>query len=105
MIDLPDRAGETGPSGRKLDHMLGTTDVSTGPTPATSLSRVTGDGAGRVVKFHAPEIVFGVGSTGEVAHAVTRLGGRVANVDAVAWQDDPARPIARARMNYLIVRG
>lgn len=35
---------------------------------------------------------------------VTRLGGRVANVDAVAWQDDPARPIARARMNYLVVR-
>ena len=35
---------------------------------------------------------------------VTRLGGRVANVDAIAWQDDPARPIARARMNYLVVR-
>ena len=36
---------------------------------------------------------------------VTRLGSRVANVDAVAWQDDSARPIARARMNYLLVRG
>lgn len=35
---------------------------------------------------------------------VERLGSRVANVDATAWQDDPARPIARARMNYLIVR-
>jgi uncharacterized protein (TIGR00369 family) len=35
---------------------------------------------------------------------VTRLGNRVANVEAVAWQDDPARPIAAARMNYLIVR-
>jgi len=35
---------------------------------------------------------------------VTRLGTRVANVDATAWQDDPARPIAAARMNYLIVR-
>ena len=35
---------------------------------------------------------------------VTRLGGRVANVDAVAWQDDPERPIARARMNYLLDR-
>ena len=32
---------------------------------------------------------------------VTRLGTRVANVDASAWQDDPARPIAAARMNYL----
>ena len=36
---------------------------------------------------------------------VTRLGGRVANVEASAWQDDPAKPIAAARMNYLIVRG
>jgi uncharacterized protein (TIGR00369 family) len=35
---------------------------------------------------------------------VTRLGTRVANVEATAWQDDPAKPIAAARMNYLIVR-
>lgn len=35
---------------------------------------------------------------------VTRLGNRVANVEAIAWQDDPDRPIASARMNYLIVR-
>lgn len=35
---------------------------------------------------------------------VTRLGTRVANVETTAWQDDPARPIAAARMNYLIVR-
>ncbi len=35
---------------------------------------------------------------------VTRLGNRVANVEATAWQDDPAKPIAAARMNYLIIR-
>ena len=35
---------------------------------------------------------------------VTRLGTRVANVETTAWQDDPTRPIAAARMNYLIVR-
>jgi uncharacterized protein (TIGR00369 family) len=35
---------------------------------------------------------------------VTRLGTRVANVEAIAWQDDRAKPIASARMNYLIVR-
>ena len=35
---------------------------------------------------------------------VTRLGTRVANVETTAWQDDPAKPIAAARMNYLIVR-
>lgn len=35
---------------------------------------------------------------------VTRLGNRIANVEASAWQDDPAKPIAAARMNYLVVR-
>lgn len=35
---------------------------------------------------------------------VTRLGTRVANVETTAWQYDPAKPIAAARMNYLIVR-
>ncbi|WP_338057252.1 PaaI family thioesterase [Sphingomonas corticis] len=35
---------------------------------------------------------------------VTRLGNRVANVEALAWQDDRTRPIAAARMNYLIER-
>lgn len=35
---------------------------------------------------------------------VTRLGNRVANVSAVAWQDEEERPIAAARMNFLIVR-
>lgn len=35
---------------------------------------------------------------------VTRLGNRVANVEARAWQDDRAKPIAHARMNYLLVR-
>jgi uncharacterized protein (TIGR00369 family) len=38
------------------------------------------------------------------AGVVTRLGGRVANVEATAWQDDRDRPIALARMNYLLVR-
>lgn len=35
---------------------------------------------------------------------VTRLGTRIANVEAVAWQDDADKPIAKARTNYLIVR-
>ena len=47
---------------------------------------------------------------GGVAHEtyasaeVTRLGRRVANVIARAWQDDPAKPIASAQMNVLIRR-
>ncbi len=38
------------------------------------------------------------------AGEITRLGARVATVTAIAWQDDRARPIASARMNYLIER-
>jgi uncharacterized protein (TIGR00369 family) len=38
------------------------------------------------------------------AGVVTRLGNRVANVEATAWQDEREKPIAAARMNYLIVR-
>nr|WP_197978501.1 PaaI family thioesterase [Sphingomonas sp. CFBP 13603] len=38
------------------------------------------------------------------AGVVTRLGNRVANVEATAWQDERDKPIAAARMNYLIVR-
>jgi len=36
--------------------------------------------------------------------SVTRLGNRIANVEAHAWQDEPDRPIAAARMNFLILR-
>ena len=38
------------------------------------------------------------------AGTITRLGARIANVEATAWQDDPSRPIAGARLNYLIDR-
>ena len=33
---------------------------------------------------------------------VVRIGSRIANVAVEAWQDDPARPIAAARMNLAI---
>ena len=35
---------------------------------------------------------------------ITRLGKRVANVEAHAWQQDRAKPIAAARMNLLLSR-
>ncbi len=38
------------------------------------------------------------------AGSVTRLGARIANVAATAWQDDRDRPIAAARLNYLLRR-
>jgi uncharacterized protein (TIGR00369 family) len=36
--------------------------------------------------------------------AIVRLGNRVANVDAFAWQESEDKPIARARLNYLLER-
>ena len=39
------------------------------------------------------------------AATITRLGKRVANVEAHAWQQDRSRPIAAARMNLLLRRG
>ena len=36
--------------------------------------------------------------------SITKVGRRVANVEAFAWQADRGQPIAGARMNYLLVR-
>lgn len=38
------------------------------------------------------------------AAVITRLGNRVANVEAHAWQKDRAKPIAAARMNLMVRR-
>ena len=35
---------------------------------------------------------------------ITRLGNRVVNVEAHAWQDDRAKPIASAQLNLLVRR-
>ncbi len=36
---------------------------------------------------------------------IERLGRRMANVEAIAWQDDPAKPVAMAQMNVMLARG
>lgn len=38
------------------------------------------------------------------AARIERLGGRIANVEAQAWQKDRSEPIAAAQMNFLLVR-
>jgi uncharacterized protein (TIGR00369 family) len=35
---------------------------------------------------------------------IERLGRRIANVEAVAWQDDPERPVAIAQVNIMLAR-
>ena len=42
--------------------------------------------------------------TTRAAARIVRLGRRIANVEAIAWQDDRDRPIAAARMTYRISR-
>ena len=65
------------------------------------------DGGGRIkpVNVSLDYMRGGRDKDTRAAGTVTRLGSRVANVDASAWQDTPDKPIARARMTYLIVRG
>ena len=36
---------------------------------------------------------------------IERLGKRIANVEAFAWQGEPGKPIASARINFLLERG
>lgn len=38
------------------------------------------------------------------AAIIERLGNRIANVEAMAWQIDRAKPIAAARINFLLER-
>ena len=64
------------------------------------------DGGGRIKPINVT-IDFMRGGRDKITRAsgiVTRLGTRIANVEATAWQDDRARPIAAARMNYKIIR-
>jgi uncharacterized protein (TIGR00369 family) len=47
----------------------------------------------------------GTGHDTFAAATIARLGNRVANVEAHAWQLDRSKPIAAARMNLLLRRG
>ncbi len=49
----------------------------------------------------------GAGASRGDTHAeavIERLGNRIANVDVVAWQTDRERPVATARINFLLDR-
>lgn len=44
----------------------------------------------------------GAAQTTYASAEATRVGRRVANLRAVAWQDDPAKPITAANVNFLL---
>ncbi|MEO8618807.1 MAG: PaaI family thioesterase [Sphingomicrobium sp.] len=49
----------------------------------------------------------GAGESRGDTHAeaiIERLGNRIANVDVIAWQTDRERPVATARINFLLDR-
>ena len=65
------------------------------------------DDEGAVVKPINMSVSFMRGGTEQdtfAAATITRIGGRVANVDAQAWQSDRSKPIAAATLNLLVRR-
>lgn len=53
-------------------------------------------------------VAFMRGATEQTTYAratIERLGRRVANIEAIAWQQDPAKPVATAHMNVMLSRG
>jgi uncharacterized protein (TIGR00369 family) len=72
----------------------------------TGLARAIGDEAVKM-KPITVTIDYMRGGTGRdtfAAAVVERLGSRIANVEAFAWQKDRASPIAAARVNFLLDR-
>jgi uncharacterized protein (TIGR00369 family) len=72
----------------------------------TGLARAIGDEAVKM-KPITVTIDYMRGGTGRetfAAAVVERLGSRIANVEAFAWQKDRNNPIAAARVNFLLER-
>ena len=73
----------------------------------TSLGRQLGDEV-VVMKPITVTVDYMRGGTARETFAeaiVERLGARIANVEAFAWQRERAKPIASARLNFLLDRG
>jgi len=72
-----------------------------------ALFEALGGGAETVMKPINVTVQYMRGATRNetiAAAVVTRLGNRIANVEAHAWQRDRARPIAAAQLNVLLRR-
>ena len=72
----------------------------------TSLARAIGDPAVVMKPINVTvDYMRGATDRDTVATAeIQRLGGRIANVEAVAWQADRSKLIASARLNFLLDR-
>jgi len=71
----------------------------------TALSRAIGDEVVKKPITVTVDYLRGGTPQDTLAEAVIeRLGKRMANVEAFAWQGEPGRPIASARINFLLDR-
>jgi uncharacterized protein (TIGR00369 family) len=74
----------------------------------TALSRALGPGKATMkpVTITVDYMRGGAEALGDTyaAALIERLGKRIANVEAFAWQQDRAKPIAAARINFLLER-
>ena len=72
-----------------------------------TLSNALGDDDRPRIKPVNVTVTFMRGATEQptIARAtIERLGRRTANIEAVAWQDDPAKPVAMAQINVMLSR-
>ena len=69
--------------------------------------RLTQEGGGRIkpVTVTTDYLRTGRDYPTRAVGTILRLGQRIANVEATAWQEDREKPIATARLNYRILRG
>jgi acyl-coenzyme A thioesterase PaaI-like protein len=72
----------------------------------TALTRAIGDEAVAMKPITVTVDYMRAGTPGDTFADATieRLGNRMANVEAFAWQRERARPIASARINFLLER-
>ena len=71
-----------------------------------AVKEALGDAAARIKPINVTTSFMRGGTARETfaSAAVTRLGARVANVEAHAWQADRGKPIASAQLNMLLKR-
>ena len=72
----------------------------------TALDRALGDAAvtKKPVTVTVDYLRGGIPQDTYAEAVIERLGKRMANVEAFAWQGEPGRPIASARINFLLER-
>lgn len=72
-----------------------------------TLAEALGDADRPLIKPVNVTVTFLRGGRDHITYAratIKRLGRRIVNIDAVAWQDDPVAPIATAQMNLMLDR-